>query len=88
VSEQGPAVPHQFDPVQQAIWDYDYCPTQRYFFSDDGDDIYLGDSGMKRMPIPRMKGQMRPIPTTVRQEPAPDMLRVPMEMQSMEKQSG
>lgn len=60
--------------------------VRKLFSSDDACDIYLGDSGMKRMPIPRMKGQMRPIPTTVRQEPAPDMLRVAMEMQSAERQ--
>jgi hypothetical protein len=44
---------------------------------------HLGLSGMKRMPTPRMIGQMIPIPTTVRQEAAPCMCRVAMEMQSV-----
>ena len=33
--------------------------------------------------MPRITGQMKPMPTTVRHEPAPGMCRVPIEMQSV-----
>ena len=52
------------------------------------DDItHLGDSGMNRMPTPRITGQINPIPTTVRQEPDPGMCRVPIAMQSTQTSS-
>ena len=41
---------------------------------------YRGDSGMKRIPIPKMVDQIRPIPTTRRQEIPSGRWRVPMEM--------
>lgn len=37
---------------------------------------------MNWMPIMSIAGQMRPMPTTVRHELAPDSERVPMAMQS------
>lgn len=47
---------------------------------------HLGDSGIVRIPNPRMIGQRIPKPTTVRQEPDPEMERVPIEKQSMNTQ--
>lgn len=49
-----------------------------------GDGAYLGLSGIKRIPTPRMIGHKRPMPTTVRHDPEPSMLRAPMEIQSVE----
>ena len=43
---------------------------------------HLGDSGMKRIPTPSITAQMSPIPTTVRQEAAPDKFLVPKEIKS------
>lgn len=54
---------------------YDFYDIQRVMF-------YLGLSGMNKIPMESTNGQMIPMPTTVRQEPAPLILRVPMEMQS------
>ena len=52
------------------------------------DDItHLGDSGMNRMPTPRITGQINPMPTTVRHEPDPGMCRVPIAMQSVQTSS-
>jgi hypothetical protein len=45
--------------------------------------IDLGDSGIKRIPIPRTKGQIIPIPTTVRHDAAPGRLRVAIDIQSV-----
>ena len=44
-------------------------------------DTNRGDSGMNNMPNPRMAAHITPMPTTVRQDAAPLMLRVPIEMQ-------
>lgn len=42
----------------------------------------LGLSGMNWIPTPRRTGHARPIPTSVCQEPAPEMERVPIAIQS------
>ena len=47
----------------------------------------LGDSGMNRIPTPKMTGQMKPIPTTVRQDPEPDRERVPIAIQSRRRRT-
>jgi hypothetical protein len=44
----------------------------------------LGDSGISWIPIPRIIAQMMPIPITVLHEPDPSMLRVPMEIRSVQ----
>jgi hypothetical protein len=43
---------------------------------------YLGLSGMNKIPIPKIKGQIIPIPTTMRQDPEPGAERAAMEIQS------
>lgn len=58
------------------------------YYTREWDDItHLGDSGINRMPTPRITGQMNPMPTTVRQEPDPGMCRVPIAMQSVQTSS-
>ena len=50
----------------------------------DGEEgTHLGLSGMNSIPIPRMSGHRKPMPTTVRHEPEPEISRVPIEMQSV-----
>jgi hypothetical protein len=43
---------------------------------------YLGLSGMNKIPIPKINGQIIPIPTTILQDPEPDAERAAMEIQS------
>ena len=47
-----------------------------------GDVKYLGLSGMNKIPIPKIIGQMMPIPTTMRHDPDPGAERAAMETQS------
>ena len=55
-----------------------------YYAREWHDITHLGDSGMNRMPTPRITGQINPMPTTVRQEPDPGMCRVPIAIQSVQ----
>lgn len=45
-------------------------------------ELYLGLSGINRIPMPRISGQMMPMPTTIRHEPDPGASRAAKEIQS------
>lgn len=43
---------------------------------------------MNKIPTPKITGQTKPMPTTVRQEPEPEIERVPIEIQSRRRGIG